>query len=79
MITQEAILQFLEDDLGIDTADIETETLLFSTGIVDSFALVTLMLFLETEGRFKINPADVNLDNFDSIARVLAYVERAAA
>lgn len=79
MITQDLILGFFEDELGLDTQDIEAETLLFSEGIVDSFALVSLMLFLESQANFQINPRDVNLDNFDSISRMLAYIERATA
>lgn len=79
MITQSLILGFFEDELGLDTQDIEADTLLFSEGIVDSFALVSLMLFLESQANFQINPRDVNLDNFDSISRMLAYIERATA
>lgn len=79
MISSETIYGFLEDDLGIDTADIEPDTLLFSSGIIDSFALVTLMMFLETQGGFRINPSDVNLDNLDSIDRILGFAERCAA
>ena len=79
MITQEVILGFFEEELGLDTQDIEADTLLFSEGIVDSFALVSLMLFLEGQANFQINPRDVNLDNFDSISRMLAYIERATA
>ena len=69
------LLDFLEQETGLDPADIEHNTPLFSTGMVDSFALVTLMIHLETLGNFRINPADVTLDNLDTIGRILAYVE----
>ncbi len=78
-ITTESMVQFLKDDLAVDVDDINTETLLFSSGIVDSFALVSMMTFLESEAGIQISPADVNLSNFDSISRILAYVERAQA
>jgi acyl carrier protein len=68
---------FLADDLGVDTAEIAADTLLFSSGVIDSFALVSLMSFLETGCGISISPEEVNLDNFDSIERILAYVERA--
>lgn len=76
MLTVTRLRDFLEEDLGVETDDITPDTLLFSDGIIDSFALVSLMTFLEAEGGIRINPADVNLDNMDSIARMLAYVER---
>lgn len=76
-VTEEGLIGFLSDDLAIETSDIAADTLLFSTGIIDSFALVTLMTYIETEGGVRIAPADVNLANFDSISRILKYVERA--
>jgi acyl carrier protein len=79
MVTAESILQFFEDELGIETGDIQPDTLLFSDGVVDSFALVSLMLFLEGQANFRIDPSDVNLDNFDSIERMLAYIARQTA
>ncbi len=76
MLDSGMLLEFLEDELGVDTADIDVSTPLFSTQLVDSFALVTLMMYLEREGGITIAPADVNLDNMDSVGRMLAYVER---
>ncbi|MCA8926988.1 MAG: acyl carrier protein [Alphaproteobacteria bacterium] len=78
-ITEESLKAVLEDDMGIDVTDIGPQTLLFSTGIIDSFALVTLMTYLEKEGKFRVDPADVNLENMDSIERILTYVERATS
>ena len=73
------ILEFLETDLGVDVGELDVDTLLFSSQLVDSFALVTLMMFLEREAGIRIGPADVNLDNMDSIGRMLAYVSRITA
>jgi acyl carrier protein len=69
-------MAFLEEDLGVDTSGVDTETPLFSSQLIDSFALVTLMMFLEREAGIRIAPADVNLDNMDSVGRMLAYVAR---
>lgn len=79
MITQQDLLTFLSDELAIDTDDINEDTLLFSTGIIDSFSLVTLMSYIEKKGSFRMPPADVNLDNLDSISRIVKYVQTAAA
>ncbi|WP_050526594.1 acyl carrier protein [Pseudorhodobacter aquimaris] len=76
MIDETSLKAFLEDELGADLAEVENDSLLFSTGIIDSFALVNMMMFLETEGGFRISPADVNLENLDSIDRILAFVKR---
>jgi acyl carrier protein len=76
MLTSDSLLSFLEEDLGVEVADVDSDTPLFSSQLVDSFALVTLMMFLEREAGIRIAPADVNLDNMDTIGRMLAYVDR---
>ncbi len=79
MLTADGLLAFLEDDLGVDIQDVDEGTPLFSSQLVDSFALVTLMMFLEREAGIRIAPADVNLDNMDTIGRMLAYANRVTA
>lgn len=79
MLTADGLLAFLEDDLGVDIQDVDEDTPLFSSQLVDSFALVTLMMFLERETGIRISPADVNLDNMDTIGRMLAYANRVTA
>ncbi len=73
-LSLDQLKQFLEDELGVDVVDITEDTPLFSGGIVDSFALVSLMTFIESEADITISPSDVNLDNFDSMSRILRYV-----
>lgn len=72
----ETLKEFLEFDLGVDVAKVSESSPLFSSGLIDSFALVSLMTFIETEGRFRISPADVTLENLDSIERILGFVDR---
>lgn len=76
MLNAERLREILEDELGCDLEDVQDDDLLFSTGIVDSFALVTLMLNIEKEAGIKIAPGEVVLENFDSIERIVAFVER---
>jgi len=75
-LTANNLVEYLRDDLGVDTDDIETATPLFSSGVIDSFALVQLITFLEERCHVRLDAADVSLENFDSIERILALVER---
>ena len=75
-LTEESILAFLSESVGLDTTGVGRESLLFSTGVIDSFSLVSLLTFIESSCGFQIAAMDVNLDNFDSIERILKYVER---
>lgn len=79
VIEQADLIEFLDSELGVETDDISSHTALFSSGLVDSFALVTLMMHLEQLGGFRINPGDVTLDNFDTIDKILAFVRRVEA
>lgn len=76
MLTQEDLVAYMEQELGVDIADVRPDTALFSSGVIDSFALVSLITFIEAKCRFRVNPMDVSLDNMDSIDRILGYVRR---
>jgi acyl carrier protein len=78
-ITYEGLVTFLTDELALDPGEIAPDRLLFSTGLIDSFSLVSLMSYLEAEGGFMIDPADILLENFDSLDRIMNYVSRVAA
>jgi acyl carrier protein len=77
-LTADAVLAFLKDSLGVDVSRVNPDTLLFSDGVVDSFALVSLLTFIESACGFRIAPMDVSLEHFDSIERILAYAQRRA-
>jgi acyl carrier protein len=73
-IASENIRNYLSNRLGVDLTDVTDDSPLFSSSLVDSFSLVELITFIESEGAVKINAWDVTLDNFDSIDRILAFV-----
>ena len=75
-LTFEKMKDYIVNELGAQDPSLAASTLLFSTGLIDSFALVSLMMFIENETGVLIAPTDVNLENFDSIARILAYLSR---
>ncbi len=52
---------------------------LFQSGVLDSFTLVDFVTLLESECNIKIDDADLRPANFDTIAKVEAFVERAKA
>ena len=76
-LSRDKLYEFLQEKALSDTA-IKEETPLFSSSLIDSFALVDLILFIEQSCGVKIAPFDVNLDNFDSVAKILQFVESRA-
>jgi acyl carrier protein len=74
MFSTTDLLEILRDRLFLDVSCIGQDTPLFSSGLIDSFSLATLIVELETRGGFRIEPLDINLDNLDSIGRILKFL-----
>jgi acyl carrier protein len=75
-IDREHLVGYLHQQQGVNLDDLEDASEpLFSTGILDSFAMVDLLAYLEETAGFKVRPQEVNLDNLDSIERIVRYVE----
>lgn len=74
-----ALLNYLQTELGVETAALQDEQPLFSAGVIDSFSLVSLLAFIEEQCGIRVRPDDVTLENFDSLARMTAYVARRIA
>lgn len=59
-----------------DQVSFQSNTSLFSSGLLDSFHLVELVSYIESEAGIKIKPMEVNLHNLDSIDQILDFVKR---
>ena len=60
---------FFVDDVGDDQSFLET-------GIIDSLGIVQIVAFVESELGVRVPDTDLVPANFDSIARIAAYVDR---
>ena len=74
-LTREALMEYLIEQHEVEPDELEDDTPIFSSGILDSFSLVDLILFIEESADLSMDPADVNLDNLDTIGSILEYVE----
>lgn len=72
-LSRDSLVEYLQGHLRLDLGGVEDDTELFSSGRIDSFAMVDLLVFLEKETGAKLGPEDIDVDNFDSIARILAF------
>jgi acyl carrier protein len=63
-----------------ESADNLTDTTpLRSSGILDSLATLALISFLEEQFRIEVEAHETDIDNFDRIQDIAAYVERKRA
>lgn len=73
------LVDLIAEESGLEPEVLKTTQGLMSTGLLDSFALVTVISFVETHLGDEVSPADLTFDNFDTIASICRYVERALA
>jgi acyl carrier protein len=78
-IGTDALVSYLRDELDVDMAALDIDSPLFSSGVIDSFSLVSLLTHIEAQHRFRIPATDVTLENFDTLGRIAAYVSRMTA
>lgn len=75
-ITRQVLLDHLENQFGLNATEISDGTLLFSAGLLDSFSVADLLMFLEEQGGFIVEPTEITLDNLDSIEKILAFARQ---
>ena len=74
-VTADNIKKFIVVEKNLEPEKIEADTLLFSSGLLDSFSMIELVSFLEKETGTRVKPTEVTLENFDSISRMLSFLE----
>lgn len=77
-ITEELLVRNIRDFANLDDEP-TLETALFSSGALDSVAMLNLITFVEDRTGIEIRADEVTLENFDTIERILRFAEERAA
>lgn len=75
-LNSQDVIHFLRDVLTIDEP-VDEGTPLFSTGLLDSVAMLNVIEFVEQRAKIEVSAGDVTLENFDTPQRIAAYVDAA--
>ena len=71
------LLEFINAEVTLDAStQIAGETDLLLTGLVDSVGVIEIVGWLEDVAGVEIDPIDVVIDNFQTVDRMLALVDR---
>jgi acyl carrier protein len=76
---KETVLAYVKNEYIDDEDEAEAltpDTPLISGGIVDSFSMVSLKVFLEKKYEIKIPDEDASPDAFDTVNRIVELVKR---
>ncbi|OFX21913.1 MAG: acyl carrier protein [Anaeromyxobacter sp. RBG_16_69_14] len=74
MRVQDRVRQFIKDSFLVD--EVPDDESFLGSGIIDSLGVMQLVSFIESELGSKVPDAHLIPENFDSIARMAAYVEQ---
>ena len=72
------ILEFVQRELLSPEVSVERDDELLSGELLDSIGVLRLATFVQEEFRFKMQPADFVIENFQTVAVLAEYVRRAA-
>jgi acyl carrier protein len=76
MTIQQSVRQFIADNFYVsDPAELTDDTLLVTSGIVDSTGMLEIIAFLEADFGIRISDQETTQENLGSIARIAAFVE----
>ncbi|MFM8709155.1 MAG: acyl carrier protein [Planctomycetia bacterium] len=73
-LSAEQIRDLVTTTFGLAAGDVQEDTCLFSSGLLDSFHLVELITLLERRSGRKIRAGDVNLENLDTPRRIASFL-----
>jgi len=76
-LTETALIEFLQEQRQI--TGVSRDSALFSDGTIDSLGMIDLITFIEATEGVEIGLADVTLENFDTVARIYAFVREKVA
>jgi len=74
MDNQSKIIDIISRVTG-NAVEIDADESLFDSGILDSFALTDVIAAIEKEFSIKVPDTDLNPRKFNSIAKIVSYVE----
>ncbi len=68
--------EYLDDDDDDDDVELDVNTPLISSGIVDSFSMVSLKRFLEKQYSISLPDDEASAEAFDTVASIMELVKR---
>lgn len=73
------LIEFIEADVATYDDPIEPDTDLLLTGLVDSLGVVMVSAWIQDVLSITIDPGDIVLENFQTVAQMVAYVQSRGA
>lgn len=72
--TRDSLRRWLAEEQGLDMSTIADDTPLFSSGVLDSLAMVDLLGFMEAKAGIRVRWTELTLERIDCVAAILQFV-----
>lgn len=76
---EQQLIEFLQTEVVLDDTPIDRDTDLLLSGAVDSLGVIRVTQWVEDIAGFVVDPGDVTLENFQSVASIVSYIESGRA
>ena len=76
---EKELITFLETEVVLDGTPIDRNTDLLLSGAVDSLGVIRVTQWVEDYSGSPVDPGDVTLENFQSVAAIIGFIESGRA
>jgi len=77
MTVRERVRQFIVENFYVsDPSELADDSLLVTSGVIDSTGMLEMIAFVETEFGIRIDDEEMTPENLESISRIAAFVAR---
>jgi len=73
-MTVDDLLDYVSEKANVDRSQLNSDSPLFSSGILDSMSVLELTAFVEKKAHIRFSAAEISLENLDSVDRILSFV-----
>lgn len=74
MLEQE-LLDYIGERARLERKALSVDTQLFSSGILDSIAVLEMTAFIERKSGVRFDATDIRLDNLDSVGQIMKFID----
>jgi acyl carrier protein len=73
---KEKLIEFIKREFGVEDTEIDEDTRLISSGLIDSFSLVSLQSFIAREFGKMIPAPRITAESFDTVRQMIEIIEK---
>lgn len=73
---KEKIRNYIRNEICTEKTEFTDNESLYDNGVLDSLKIVQLAVFLQDEFHIVLSPADMRIEDFETVDNIIAYVKR---